>query len=154
MFVGDMPQALLRVTQTWTQQNLDARGFLEDLRRRLLRVTTGMRPGAQRLDLAIETFWYAALEARQDQPVSWADIAGSGHPLHLLLGPIRLMLRSELIHSGTPLPDALIDDVLQHVLAVAQSESQQGGRDASLREDFFIWLRRRMRGVTPVSAAA
>jgi hypothetical protein len=149
-----MPQALLRMSQPLSSQDLDVRGFLEALRRRLLRVTTGMRPGAQRLELAIETFWYAALDARRSQPVSWAAIADDSHPLHALLGPIRLMLRSELIHAGAQLPDALIDDVLQHVLGVAQSESQQQARDDILREDFFTWMRRRLRGVSTVAVAA
>jgi hypothetical protein len=145
---------MLGVTQPWSQQDLDARGFLEALRRRLLRVTTGMRPGAQRLELAIETFWYAALDARPERAVPWAAIAGGGHPLHALLSPVRLMLRSELIHAGAQLPDALIDDVLRRVLDVAQSESQQQRRDDGLREDFFTWMRRRMRGVSAVSIAA
>lgn len=142
-----MSQALHLVSQAGSQHSLDARGFLEILRRRLLRVTTGMRPGAQRLELAIETFWYAALDAGWSQPVRWAAMASNDHPLHVLLGPIRLMLRSELIHAGTPLPDALLDEVLRRVLDVAQSESQRQGRDEGLREDFYNWLRRRLRGV-------
>jgi hypothetical protein len=142
------------MSQPWPPPDLDARGFLEALRCRLLRVTTGMRPGAQRLELAIETFWYAALDARPQRPVPWAAIAGAGHPLHVLLGPVRLMLRSELIHAGAQLPDALIDDVLQRILDVAQSESQQRRRDDGLREDFFTWMRRRVRGVTAIANAA
>ena len=142
-----MQQAQRRESPLWSQPEPDARQFLESLRRRLLRVTTGMRPGAQRLDLAIETFWYAALEAARGEAVPWTAIAGEGHPLRMLLGPVRLMLRSELIHAGTQLPDALIDDVLARVLAVAESESQLGRRDEALREDFTTWLRRRMAGV-------
>lgn len=149
-----MPQALLRVSPAGSGREFDARGFLERLRQRLLRVTAGMRPGAQRLDLAVETFWYAALDAARERPIPWTAISGEGHPLRVLLGPVRLMLRSELIHAGTHLPDALIDDVLQHVLAVAESESQQQGRDEALREDFTTWLRRRMRGVERVTTAA
>ncbi len=148
-----MPQTAVLMPQPLIEQQLDARGFLEGLRRRLLRVTTGMRPGQQRLELAIETFWYAALDARMEREVPWAAISGDQHPLHVLLGPVRLMLRSELIHAGTKLPDALIQNVLERILAVADSESRLGHRDEVLREDFFTWLRRRMRGVMPVAAA-
>ncbi|MEC9362124.1 MAG: hypothetical protein ACPHN2_08450 [Sinimarinibacterium flocculans] len=133
---------------------MDPRDFLEGLRRRLLRVTSGMPPGAQRLDLAIEAFWYEALEAARGEAVTWTAIAGEGHPLRLLLGPVRLMLRSELIHAGTSCPDALVDDVLRQVLTVAESESQRGRRDDALREDFITWLHRRMRGVSMLRSVA
>ena len=127
--------------------SLNPRLFLETLRRKLLRVTAGMRAGTQRLELAIETFWYAALDAGDGRPVPWSALTHDGHPLQELLGPVRLMLRSELIHAGIPLPDALVDDVLDRILVVAESESQHRARDDALREDFTTWLRRRMHGV-------
>ena len=127
--------------------SLDPRTFLETLRSKLLRVTAGMRAGVQRLDLAIEVFWYAALGVQAGGRFRWSAIADEGNPLQELVGPVRLMLRSELIHAGARLPDALVDDVLQQVLRVAEHEAALGRRDEVLREDFTTWLRRRMVGV-------
>lgn len=127
--------------------SLNPKVFLETLRSRLLRATAGMRAGAQRLDLAVEVFWYAALGARTGGRFRWSAITEDGHPLQELVGPVRLMLRSELIHAGARLPDALVDDVLQQVLRVAEHEAELGRRDEILREDFTTWLRRRMAGV-------
>ncbi|MES0873747.1 hypothetical protein [Sinimarinibacterium thermocellulolyticum] len=123
------------------------RAFLETLRGRLLRVTTGMPPGVQRLELAIEVFWYAALDLGAGRHLRWLALTRDGHPLGELIGPVRLMLRSELTHAGARQPDALVDDVLQQVLAVAEHEARLGRRDSLLREDFTTWLRRRITGV-------
>jgi hypothetical protein len=133
---------------------LDPRVFLETLRTRLLRVTAGMRAGVQRLELAIEVFWYAALGLKTAGGLRWSAITADGHPMRDLVGPVRLMLRSELINAGASQPDALVDDVLQQVLVVAEHEAELGRRDEVLREDFTTWLRRRMTGVRQTPAFA
>ncbi|MEQ1440273.1 hypothetical protein AAG565_13015 [Fontimonas sp. SYSU GA230001] len=133
----------------------DVRIFLEGLRNRVLRVTTGMRPGSQRLELAIEAFWYAALEATAAVgAIPWRRFTRPDHALRSLLGPIRIMLRSELINSGLPQPDALCDDALGRMLEVAEAESATLKCDPQMREDFRTWLRGRLRaaGYLPASA--
>lgn len=140
----------------------DVRAFLEGLRNRVLRVTTGMRPGSQRLELAIEAFWYAALEASAAVgSIPWRSFTRTDHALRNLLGPIRIMLRSELINSGLPQPDALCDEALARMLEVAEVEGVHHGSDPQVREDFRTWLRNRLRaagylpaGITPLYAAA
>lgn len=124
----------------------DVRAFLEGLRNRVLRVTTGMRPGIQRLELAIEAFWYAALEASAlAGSIPWRSFTRADHTLRNLLGPIRLMLRSELINSGLAQPDALCDEALARMLEVAETEAARLGPAPQLREDFRTLLRNRLR---------
>lgn len=140
----------------------DVRAFLEGLRNRVLRVTTGMRPGSQRLELAIEAFWYAALEASTAVgSIPWRSFTHAGHALRSLLGPIRIMLRSELINSGLTQPDGLCDEALTRMLEVAEVEGDHHGSDPQVREDFRTWLRNRLRaagylpaGIVPLHAAA
>lgn len=126
-------------------ERIDARGFLERLRTRLLRATAGMRPGMQRLELAIEVFWYAALDVHAGTPTPWRALVRQGHPLRALLNPVRMMIRSELIHAGVRLDDAALDDILGRMLDVAQREAQSGCRDEELREAFLTALRQRLR---------
>ncbi len=139
------------------------RAFLEALRHRVLRVTAGMRPGRQRLELAIEAFWYAALELKSTGvTLPWTAFGAAGHPQRGLLDPVRLMIRSELINSGLPRPDALAERAMLRVLEVAQAEVLAGGVDVAAREKFFTLLRADMRGAprsdpdsdAPVNAAA
>lgn len=126
--------------------DLEPRSFLEGLRNRVLRVTAGMRPGPQRLELAIEVFWYAALEVKSGgAPVPWDAFARTDHPLRSLMVPIRLMIRSELINSGVMQPDALADDAMARVMGVAHDEALSGRPDPGVREQFFTWLGSRMR---------
>jgi hypothetical protein len=133
----------------------DVRAFLEGLRNRVLRVTTGMRPGSQRLELAIEAFWYAAMEASAlAGAIPWRSFTHVDHSLRNLLGPIRLMLRSELINSGLAQPDALCDEALGRMLEVAEIEADRQGPDPQVREDFRTWLRNRLRAVGYMSGTA
>lgn len=126
--------------------DLDPRTFLEKLRNRVLRVTAGMRPGPQRLELAIEVFWYAALEVKSGgEPVPWDAFARADHPLRNLMVPIRLMIRSELINSGMEQPDALADEAMVRVMGVAREEAVSGRPDPATREQFFTWLGGHMR---------
>ena len=126
--------------------DLEPRAFLEGLRNRVLRVTAGMRPGPQRLELAIEVFWYAALEVKSGgAPVPWGAFARPDHPLRSLMVPIRLMIRSELINSGVMQPDALADDAMARVMSVAHEEALAGCPDPGMRDQFFTWLGSRMR---------
>lgn len=130
--------------------SLDPRSFLEGLRNRVLRVTFGMRPGPQRLELAIEVFWYAALEVTVGgRPVPWLAYAGAEHPQRGLLVPVRLMIRSELINSGVAQPDTIVDEAMGRLLAVADEEAQAASPSPAMRETFFTWLRAAMRGLLP-----
>lgn len=134
-------------------QSLDAKHFLEGLRNRVLRVTTGMRPGPQRLDLAIEAFWYAALDlvvARAQ--VSWRSLTPTTHAA--LLGPIRLMIRSELINAGVAQPDALADQSLQRALDIAECETAAAAPLPAARAEFFEWLHVQMRRAASAVGAA
>ncbi|MFP5306821.1 MAG: hypothetical protein ACLGI7_13480 [Gammaproteobacteria bacterium] len=135
-------------------QSLDAKHFLEGLRNRVLRVTTGMRPGPQRLDLAIEAFWYAALDlAVEGAQVSWRSFTPTTHGA--LLGPIRLMIRSELINSGVAQPDALADQSLQRALDIAECEAAAAAPLPAARVDFFEWLHAQMRrAASPAGTAS
>lgn len=124
----------------------DVRTFLAQLRNRVLRVTSGMRPGHQRLELAIEAFWYEALDATPAVGnIPWRSFARPEHPLRSLLGPIRLMLRSELINSGVSQPDPLTDEALARMLEVADGESGRHRADPTLRDTFRHWLRSQLR---------
>ncbi|SFF50430.1 hypothetical protein SAMN04488120_10616 [Fontimonas thermophila] len=145
MGVTSSPQEVLHT-------GFDARGFLEALRNRVLRVTLAMRPGVQRLELAIEVFWYAALETKAgEQPVPWSTYARPDHPQRGLLVPVRLMLRSELIHCGIARPDSILDEVMGRLLAVAQEEARLGRAQPALRERFFAWLRATVRTASPLA---
>lgn len=126
---------------------LDSRLFLERLRNRMLRVTAGMRPGTQRLELAIEIFWYAALELRAVDiaPLPWVQFTQPGHGMGQLLAPMRLMIRSELINCGLRQPDGLTGDTLQRLLEVAQKEALAGMVQTDAREQFLTWLQNRLR---------
>ncbi|TJY56674.1 hypothetical protein E4T66_19125 [Sinimarinibacterium sp. CAU 1509] len=111
----------------------------------MLRVTTGMRPGAQRLELAIEVFWTVALETLRAMPgssIPWETFATPGHPLRGLLEPIRLMIRSELIQSGMSQPDTLTHEVLLRILDVAERETSKQKPDHAARELLYRWLER------------
>lgn len=124
----------------------DVRAFLEQLRNRVLRVTTGMRPGQQRLELAIEAFWYAALGVTPELgAIPWRSFVQADHPLRNLLGPIRLMLRSELINSGIARPDPMLDDALMRMLEVAEVEGAGREADARRRDAYRQWLRATLR---------
>ncbi len=126
-------------------QGLAPRAFLESLRNRMLRVTTGMRPGPQRLELAIEVFWTVALETLRAIPgssIPWETFVTPGHPLRGLLEPIRLMIRSELIQSGMAQPDALTHEVLLRILDVAERETPNQKPDHAARELLYCWLER------------
>ena len=133
----------------------DVRAFLEGLRNRVLCVTTGMRPGSQRLELAVEAFWYAALEASAAVgSIPWRSFTSPDHVQRNLLGPVRMMLRSELINSGLEQPDVLCDEALGRMLEVAETEAARQHAEPHVREDFRTWLRNRLRasGYLPATA--
>lgn len=141
-----MPQSAMLSKSLPASGDLDPRTFLENLRNRVLRVTAGMRPGPQRLELAIEVFWYAALEVKSSGgPVPWDAFARADHTLRNLMVPIRLMIRSELISSGMTRPDILADDAMARVVGVARDEAAAGQPDRAAREQFFTWLGGHMR---------
>ncbi len=147
----------MSVSEFTLPNGLAPRPFLEGMRNRVLRVTTGMRPGPQRLELAIEAFWYAALDAASSaQPrIPWSSFASGTHPLRGLIDPLRLMIRSELMNSGLAAPDALTAQALDQILQVAEAEAASGKAMPENRELFCHWLERQVssRGGTEGVAA-
>lgn len=146
----------MSVSEFALPEGFSPRAYLECLRNRVLRVTTGLPAGTQRLELAIEAVWVSSLEVARStaSPIPWSQVAAGGNPMRGLLDPIRLMIRSELLQSGIKQPDPVLGPLMTQILDVAQRESGLQRADYEARDLLYHWLERRLREPELVAAEA